>query len=52
MTYLVGKLHGNGRSEAEAFFAESTPFPLAGASIALLFAANLAATVATLLGQA
>lgn len=52
MTDLISKLHGEGRSEAEAFFAETHPFPFVGASIAFLFATNLAATFATLLGQA
>ncbi len=51
MTYLISKLQGSGRSEAQAFFAETHSFPLVGASITFLLAANLAATLATLLGQ-
>ena len=52
MTSLMGKLHGGPRSEAQTFFAEIRPFPFARASITFLVAANMAATVAMLLGQA
>ena len=52
MTFLMSKWHGQSRSEAQAFFAEARPFPFAGASITFVAVANLAATIATLMGQA
>jgi len=51
MTYLISKLQGSGRSEAQAFLAETHHFPFAGASITFLLATNVAATLATLVGQ-
>ena len=51
MTFLMCKLHAQGRSEAQAFFAEARPFPFAGATITFVAVANLAATIATLVGQ-
>ena len=51
MMYLIDKLCGRRLSEAEAFFAEKQGFPFARASITVIASANLAATVATLLGQ-
>jgi hypothetical protein len=51
VTYLIAKLHGGDRSEAQMFFAEVYPFPFAGASVTFMIAVNLAATLASLLGQ-
>jgi hypothetical protein len=52
MTFLTSKWHAQSLSEAQAFFAERRPlFPFGRASITFVAVANLAATVATLLGQ-
>ena len=51
MTLFMSKLHGQGRSEAQAFFAQARPFPFAGATITFVAVTNLAATIATLMGQ-
>jgi hypothetical protein len=52
MTSLIAKLHGADHSEADMFFAETRPFPLAGASVTVMIALDLLATLASLLGQA
>ncbi len=52
MTYLSSKAYRPSRSEAQAFFADRQPFPYARASITFVAVANLAATVAMLIGQA
>jgi type IV secretory pathway VirB3-like protein len=52
MTDRIAKLHGAYHSEAQMFFAETRPFPLAGASVTFMIAVNLVATLASLLGQA
>lgn len=50
MTHLIPTLQR--RDEAQAFFAERQPFPFARASITVTAVANMAATVAMLLGHA
>ena len=50
MTHLIATLQR--RDEAQAFFAERQPFPFARASITVIAVANMAATVAMLLGHA
>ncbi len=49
MTKLISKVHGpQSRTEAQAFFAESYPFPFAGVIVGLVVLSNVASAIATL----
>jgi len=48
MTKLISKVQAQRRTEAQAFFAEAHPFPMIGALILALLAADVAVAIATL----
>ena len=49
MTKLISKVHGpQSGTEAQAFFAETHPFPFAGLIVGLVVFTNVASAIATL----
>jgi hypothetical protein len=48
MTKLISKVRAQGRTEAQAFFAEAHPFPMIGALILALVTVDVAIAIGTL----